>query len=239
MHPKRKIIFLYSKIFRKRKKNIYKQELLLRLALVEKGIDPDNYEIRCDHLLGKNYVNEIELSIKYPDSFYIKSANLIPKNKQINYYFNGNTSSSGKRMEMLKPFTVLQNSQIISSNEGRNQENKNKFNTQYFVAFANSKFGLCPHQADWVGDKEHMWTYRFIESCFVEAIPVIFVNAPLGKIFTKDIIYYTDKDILEKNLFKDLNNPTYDIKIARLNRELAKEYFCLTDEECKKIKESI
>lgn len=221
---------IYSKFFKS--KTVYKQELLLRLALKEKNIDLKKLEIKCDHILGINFVNGIELTIKYPDSFYYKAKNIIPNEKEINYFFNGNMSINGKREEMLKPFKNLKNSIIVSSNEGRIQKNKDKFNYSYFNSFAEAKFGLCPHQADWEGDTESMWTYRFIESCFVEAIPIIFVDAPLGKKFTKEIVYYTDYDILNKKIFSDINNPIYDHNIAIYNRELTKKYFCLTDKEC-------
>lgn len=227
---------VYRKIFKR--KTVFKQELLLRLALEEKNINPKNLEIKCDHILGINYVNGIELSIKYPDSFYFKAIKLIPKVKENNYYFNGNTSESGKREEMLLPFVNLKRSEIISSNDGRVQKNKDKFNIEYFKPFAQAKFGLCPHQADWQGNKDSMWTYRFIESCFVEAIPIVFIDAPLGKKFTKDIFYYTDKEILNKEIFSDLNNPVYDNNIAKRNRKLAKEYFCLSDNECESIKKT-
>lgn len=224
------LLHLYSKSHKG--KTVYKQELLLRLALKEKNINLNNLEIKCDHILGLNYVNGIQLSIKYPDSFYYKAKSLIPDKKGINYFFNGNMSESGKRQEMLNPFKNLYGSEIVSSNEGRIQRNKDKFNEEYFRSFANAKFGLCPNQADWDGDKESMWTYRFIESCFVEAIPIIFINAPLGKKFTKDIIYYTDYEIISKEKFTDLNNPIYNENIAKKNSELAKKYYCLTDEEC-------
>jgi len=211
----------------------FKQELLIRKALVEKGFKLRRLKIICDHNLGINYVNGIKLGIKYPDSFYNEATKLIPANKSLNYYFNGNTAESGKRSILLEPFINLNKSKIISSNEGRVQKNKNKFNYNYFQTFAKAKFGLCPHQADWEGEIDYMWTYRFIESCFIEAIPILFEGAPLGKMFIDGFNYYWDYEALNDSF--NPNNPTYDIEIAKSNRFLAERIFCLTEEECKLI----
>ena len=211
----------------------FKQELLIRKALIEKGFKLRKLKIICDHNLGINYVNGIKLGIKYPDSFYYEATKLIPVNKSLNYYFNGNTAESGKRSVLLKPFKNLKGSKIISSNEGRVQKNKNKFNYNYFQTFAEAKLGLCPHQADWEGDLDHMWTHRFIESCFVESIPILFQAAPLGEKFIHGFNYYWDYEVLNGSF--NLNDPNYDKEIAKSNRFLAERMFCLTEDECKLI----
>lgn len=112
----------------------------------------------------------------------------------------------------------------------------NKFNYNYFQPFAKAKFGLCPHQADWEGDLDYMWTYRFIESCFVEAIPILFQGAPLGKNFIHGFNYYWDYEALNGSF--NPHDPTYDKEIAKSNRFLAERIFCLTEEECKLINAS-
>ncbi len=217
-------------------KTVFKQELLLRLALKEKGFILSKLQIKCNHDLGLNYVNGIELGIKYPDSFYNKATKLIPKSKSINLYFNGYMNESGKRSVMLEPFMSLLNTVIISSNEGRIESKKDVFNDEYFNQFAKSKYGLCPHQADWPGTKESMWTYRFIESCFVEAIPVLFKKSPLGEKFIRGFYFLWDVDF--ENSKEDIILE-YKLDIAQKNRLLAKERFCLTEKECSKIKNTI
>jgi len=213
---------------------IYKQELLLRKALVEKGFDVNKIKIKINHDLGISYVNNIEFGIKYPDSFYEKSTQLIPNNKTQNYYFNGNMNVSGKRQSLLKPFVNFDGSKIIESNDGRKTSNKDKFNIEYFREFSYSKFGLCPHHMDWPGDKAYLWTYRFIEACFVEAIPVLFIDAPLSNKFTDGFYFLWDEEILN-----DSKNIIYNKDKAVLNRIVAKKVFCFTEKECEQIMNTI
>jgi len=208
----------------------FKQELLIRKALVEKGFRIRKLKIICDHNLGINYVNGIKLGIKYPDSFYNEAIKLIPKKKPYEFFFNGNMAESGRRSLLLKPFKNLPNTIIISSNEGRIQSKKDQFNIEYFSELAKSKFGLCPHQIDWIGDKEFMWTYRFIECCFVEAIPILFKDAPLGESFINGFNYMWDYQLFDLNKSSDLSCAD-----SENNRLLAKQKFCLTEEECKLI----
>jgi len=237
-----KALYITKKIAKRlilvtRGKQIFKQEIILRQALVERGFDVEKMKIECDHILGKNYVNGIELSIKYPDSFYYKAKKLIPEQKTNLFYFNGNMSLSGKRNKMLEPFLHAPSAIIINSNDGRKQKNKGKFNIDYFAPFANTQFGLCPHQANWEGDKDYMWTYRFIEACFVEALPIIFEEAPLGRKFINGF-HYTWKNELFKNENK-LSIPTYNKKYAIHNRRLAYKSFCLSETECNQIRNSM
>jgi len=238
---KNKIFSFSRKVFFKIKyivfsKPKFKQELLIRKALKEKGFKLKGLEIICDHILGFNYVNGIKLGIKYPDSFYYNAINLIPKNKPYDFYFNGNMNESGNRALLLRPFKDRSNSMIISSNDGRIQNKKDQFNNLYFSELAKAKFGLCPHQADWTGDKQYMWTYRFIECCFVNAIPIIFKEAPLGEKFIENFHYECENDFIEKI---EVSVQNYSIAYAQENQLLAKQRFCLTDEECKLIKYSL
>ena len=209
----------------------FKQELLFRLALKEKGFNLRKLKISCNHILGKNYVNGVEFGIKYPDSFFHSAIELIPESKEYEFYFNGNMSESGERSKMLRPFMGRPHSVIIASDEGRIQNKKDKFNLSYFSEFAKSRFGLCPHQADWTGDKDAMWTYRFIESCFVEAIPVIFKEAPLGEKFTSGFHSLWDTEVND--------DIVYDAWKAVENKCLAKERFLLSDRDCSQIRDTL
>ncbi len=224
--------YLKCKIVRNTK---LKQELLLRLALKERGFIPEKLKISIDHETGTNYVNGIKLGIKYPDSFYNLAIQLIPEDKFVSLYFNGNMSDSGSRKLMLEPFFDIKNAIVIESEDGRLQGKKDKFNNDYFQGLANAQFGLCPHQADWVGNEDSLWTYRFVECCFVEAIPILFRKAPLSEKFTKNFYLHWDDQILNAAGSVGIS---YDKFHARANREKAKELFCLTDEELKQIKKT-
>lgn len=213
-----------------------KQEMLLRLALQEKGLNLKKLDIRCNHDLGLNYVNGFEFGIKYPDSFFYKSQKEIPLKKKYSFYFNGNMSSEGKREILLKPFKNLHNSLIISSNDGRVVKNKDKFNKKYFELFASSKFGLCPHQVNWDGNLDELWTYRFVESCFVESVPILFRKTPLSEKFVEGFFFLWDDQVLEmyqKNKLLEFND---EIKENTLK---AKQKFCFTENEIEIIKKSI
>lgn len=219
-----------------RKKTIFKQELLLRKALKEKGFDLTMLKIESDHDLGLNYINGIELGIKYPDSFFYKAQKLISNKKESAIFFNGFINESGGRKELLEPFNTMTDSIIISSYDGRIQSKKDTFNEDYFFALSNSKFGLCPHQKDWPGSKKHMWTYRFIECCFTGTIPVVFKSTPLGKSFIEGFFYVWD-DEFKKNYNAVIDR--YSYQIAKENNRLAKNKFCISDEEIKAILSSL
>lgn len=221
-------------MFSMKKKTVFKQELLLRKALREKGFNDKSFDIMVNHDLGENKVNDEVFGIKYPDSFFEKSVVSIPENKKYKFYFNGNMNISGKREILLKPFYNFHKSKIINSNDGRVEQNKDKFNEDYFSGLANSFFSLCPHQVDWPGSKTHLWTYRFIESCMVKSIPVLFKEAPLSANFTKDFYYIWDKKLLESN-----GNIDYREEWAELNLSLAKERFFLNDVDCEKLRKFI
>jgi hypothetical protein len=223
-----------NKIFGKPK---FKQELLFRMALKEKGFKLRKLNIKIDHLRGFNYVNNIKLGIKFPHSFYYKAIELIPSEKKISYHFNGNMSDyGGHRKKLLDPFITFDGSRIIESEEGRVKSNKDKFNYSYFTELANAKYGLSPHHPNWPGYMDFLWTYRFIESCFVNTIPVLFKNAPLTNDFVNGFKFIWDIDIL-KNPKKYIEKYSFDD--AEFNRKLAFDRFCLTNEECDLINNSL
>jgi len=204
-----------------------KQEAMLRLALKEEGLSIKKLNIKIDHINGVNFVNGIELPIVYPKSFFDKARALSGTEKKINFYFNGNMSDAGGRKEMLLPF-FDKNSRLIESNYGRSALTKDKFNTVYYSELAASKFGLCPHQKNFVGNPETMWTYRFIECCMVYTIPVVFEEAPLGKKFINKFYYKSDKEVLEFDT-------AYEKSQAIRNYDLCIERFTLSEKDIGKI----
>ena len=214
----------------------FKQELLLRSALTEVFIYPKFLKIHCDHLNGINSVNDIELGIKYPTSFLYRAQTLVPQKKQTNFYFNGNMDIDGKRLNLLQAFNKRDDTIIIASNNGRIQRNKNRFNENYFLGLANSKFGLCPHQLNWPGDKSKLWTYRFIECCFTKTIPILFRKTPLGENFIKSFIYFWDDAVLGENFYIDDDRFK---QITTHNLTLARDKFCLTLDEISLIHNSL
>ena len=62
-------------------KPILKQEILLKKALIEEGIDLSTVKILCYHDIGVSKVNGINFGIKYPKSIFNKVSNLITKKK--------------------------------------------------------------------------------------------------------------------------------------------------------------
>ena len=89
---------------------------------------------------------------------------------------------------------------------------------------------------NWDGSLEHMWTYRFIEACFVEAIPILFRKTPLSYKFVNDFYFLWDDEILD--LFSSKNYSEYLDK-AKNNRILAKQKFCFTDKEIELIQSTL
>tara|TARA_R110002020_G_scaffold318950_4_gene534640 strand:+ start:684 stop:1379 length:696 start_codon:yes stop_codon:yes gene_type:complete len=218
-----------------RKKIPMKQELLLIKALEEEGFDCKKLKLRIDHNYGLNFVNGIEFGIKYPRSFYTNAQNVVKKKKKYSFYFNGYINDNGGRKKLLELFSRLPNSKIISSNDGRIPKNKDVFNKSYFNELADSQFGLCPHQLDWQGDLNALWTYRFIECCFVNTIPVLFKKTPLSEKFIKGFNFYWDDDILN-NLNLDSKKLTH---MSIHNKQLASEIFLFTEEELNSIRKSL
>lgn len=214
-------------------KYMLKQEALLRRALKEKRINPKKLEIKIDHVSGHNWVNGVKTGIIYPDSFFLKSSD-INTEKKYDFYFNGNLSETGGRVELLSPFIKIGNTKIVESNFGRSRFFKSYYNQNYFNGLASSKYGLCPHQLDWTGPKSTMWTYRFIECCFVGAIPVLFKKTPLGEQFIDGFKYYYDNDFLSGGNF-----PIISPDDVSINRLIAKERFLLNKDLIKSIRETV
>jgi len=201
--------------------NLLKQEAMLRLALKEEGFSLKKLNIKIDHINGINIVNGIDLPIIYPKSFFNKAEVFGETEKKITFYFNGDMSDSGGRKEMLLPF-LKRDSRLVESDYGRSALTKNKFNTAYYSELAASKFGLCPHQKNFIGNPETMWTYRFIECCMVYTIPVVFEDAPLGNKFTNKFNYKSDKEVLKFDI-------AYEKSQAIQNHDLCIERFSLSE----------
>lgn len=214
--------YFKSKIYSFLGLNLLKQEAMLRLALKEEGIDYRNLTIKIDHINGINFINGIELPIIYPKSFFQKAKKFHTPEKVLTYYFNGNMSDSGGRKKMLSKF-LIPDSKIVESDYGRLTFAKNKFNKTYYSELATSKFGLCPHQKDFVGNQETMWTYRFIECCMVLTIPVVFKETPLGEKFLNGFYYLNDEEVL-------LDNVLYDHEQALRNFRLSLQKFTLSQD---------
>lgn len=208
--------------------NILKQEALLRMSLKESGISYRKCHVKIDHVNGKNYVNNIELDIVYPMAFMKKAKRIADAQpKVIKYYFNGNMADAGKRKDMLDQFSNRDDSVVISSDYGRSQFNKFKFNDEYFRGLASATFGLCPHQADWTGPRDTMWTYRFIECCMTKTIPILFRDTPLGYKFTEGFFFlYNDSLDVDVNILSEMAEANY---VACMNK------FTISDLKIKEI----
>ena len=103
-------------------------------------------------------------------------------------------TASGCRHAILEPYANVQGNRIIDSREGRDDRKKGSFNLEYYSGLRASRFGLCPHQTDWPGPRDTIWTYRFIECCIAGAIPIQFRKTPLGTSFTKGIKFFWDDE---------------------------------------------
>lgn len=215
------------------KGSMLKQEALLRKALREKGINDSLLDIKIDHMLGTNSISGIETGIIYPDSFYYKSQ-MLTVDKEYDFYFNGNMDDNGGRRKLLEPFTNLPKSKLVKSNFGRLWFFKSIYNKSYYKGLAKSKFGLCPHQLDWPGPKDNMWTYRFIECCFVGTLPVIFNATPLGSSFIEGFEYFTDDYLLNRSPEEE-----FDYNKIAINKKLAKKRFLLSEDLCDRLKKII
>ncbi len=168
------------------------QENLLVEALKEVSIDPRKCRISIDHDRGVSEVNGVKLGIIYPKRYFYTSE-CLPASRQYEYYFNGYPGDDNGRRDMLRPYQK-EDSQIIFSRDGRNIWKKNSYNRVYYVGMKSARFALCPHQLDWKGDKDCLWTYRFIEACMCRSIPILFRRTPLSDAFTDGIKYYWDDE---------------------------------------------
>src|SRR6056300_1323829 len=181
-------------------KNNLKQTIMLKIALKEASMPLDKCNIRINHDKGISYVNDIELPIIFTKSWFDIDNNLRRCKKEYNFYFNGFIGEGSVREALLKDFINRKDCKIIWSNDGRNVENKQKFNLEYFTGLAKSKYGLCPHQPDWPGDTNSLWTYRYIECLMTGTVPVNFKETPLSKQFISNTHFVWDSDVLEKDL---------------------------------------
>lgn len=203
------------------------QYQLLDLALKEEGLN--NCEININHKTGFSTVNGVEVYLKYPKSYIEKISNL-NFTKKYNYVFKGGLTfgnSSINRSDILFNYMQRQDSLIIGTTVGIKRKDKTEFDNSYYQLLCNSNFSLCPN---WTGEQwnhEYAWTYRFIESCFSKSIPIIFKIQPLGKIFTKDIIFYWDN---EPHLTNNYN------AIVENNYKKALEYWTLQSKEINEIR---
>lgn len=212
------------RLVRKPAPAVYLQEYLFRKALVEIGVEPKT-PVTIDHLRGLNRVYGIEFGIKYPRE-YLEKTRAIPVVRKYSYVFLGNMDPEGGREEMLAPF-MKPDALIQEDNYGRNAKTKYSFNVLYYSALRSSRFSLCPHQVNWQGPREAMWTYRFIESVFSETLPVVFRRAPCSEQFLNGFCYFWDDE--------NIHLEGYDEKI-KANRLLAEKRFFFTDEEVERLR---
>ena len=218
---KKSFYFAKNKLFPDR----LKQELLLMEALNLRGISFSKRDIEVNHDQGYNTIKGKRVNIIYPDNYIKKTLIQYNREPTVNFYFNGFMPASGGRFEMMEPFIDRSDALVIDSSEGRKRNSKVKFNNSYYEGLGSSRFGLCPHQLDWPGDKSNLWTYRFIECCFVGAIPIIFEQTPLGAEFTEGFHFFSDKEILECKLPENY----YNESDASHNRSLALKRFILPE----------
>jgi hypothetical protein len=170
------------------------QEYLFKSALKEHGINKD-FEI--DHRNGWNIIQGKKFGIKYPMS-YIDQIKQLSHEKIYDYCFIGSWTDNKGRKEILEKYQQL-NSLMYHSSNGRDPKVKYQFDREYYQAMCQSKFGLCPgHPA--MPKHPNRWTYRFIESAFCRAIPVMFQETVYGADFVRDIFYVWDDELPGKNI---------------------------------------
>jgi len=202
------------------------QEYLLRSALKEHSIDCD---IQLDHKNGWNFVAGHQFGIKYPRS-YVDQIQLLNHKKIYDYCFIGSWTDNKGRKEILEKYQVL-NSKMHHSSNGRDPKKKYQFDKEYYQIMCNSNFGLCPgHPA--MPKHPNRWTYRFIESAFCHAIPVMFEETIYGTDFVKDIFYVWDRDL------PGIVLPNHDA-LANTNYLKAVEYWTFQPDEIEMIRNSL
>lgn len=178
--------------------NKLKQTILLKEALREYDIDPKNCRIQINHDLGFSIVNTIKLPIIFPKSFFESAKKYHDLDKKFMFYFNGNPGKNNNRKDLLKDFIDRDDSKIVFTNDGRIVENKGKVNEEYFSEMAQSHYSLAPHQPNWKGDVDALWTYRYIECLMLKTIPVQFKSTPLSPKFTAGTIYKWNDETFDK-----------------------------------------
>jgi len=143
--------------FRKRYK--LRQEAMFHQALNELNIRKSDTHI--DHENAKCINDGIEYSVIFPLSF-LKIIKDLQTKKELDYAFIGLKTPE---REWVESYSKRARSKIIFSNNGRSLP-KQSFDKNYYELLKTSKFSLCPR-----GDFN--WTYRFIESIFCKAIPIV------------------------------------------------------------------
>ncbi len=202
------------------------QECLLRRALCEEGIDAKKCDITVNHDLGISFVNGIKLGLIYPRSYLDKVRRLAPNPKIHLYYFNGAMPASGGRKQLLEPFLHIPGTRIVESRVGRLNRLKGRFNRNYYLDMVRSRFILCPHQINWKGTKEALWTYRFAEACIAGAIPVLFKKTPLCDEFIHPFGHVWDDELPH----------VYDNEVTIENQRLAEAKYFINASEIAEVK---
>ena len=195
-----------------------KQTIMLKKALTEEGLDPKKYKIEIDHDTGHSYVNDLKLPIIFPKSHFKFAEDCHTQDKKFMFYFNGNAGKGNTREKLMYKFLEQDNSKVIFNNDGRIVGNKGTPNSVYFKETSLSHFGLCPHQPNWRGSKDALWTYRYIECLMLKTMPVQFKETPLTETFTETSFFRWDSDNF------DILPTTKELEI---NYEFAKRKFSL------------
>lgn len=211
--------FIWSKPFT----GLLKQEAMLKMSLLEIGIDPSMIKIRIDHANGKCYVDDKIFDVIFPKVFFETCSLMHNSEKIYKYYFNGYMGSDKNRIDLLKPF-VNNDAVIRYSEDGRNKNCKGSFNVNYFNEMSLSKYTLCPHQKNWPHKDSIIWTYRFIEACMIGSIPVVFRDTPLSDSFTMDFKFIYDNEVLS-------GADIYSEKNVIDNYELARKKFSFGEKD--------
>lgn len=173
-----------------------KQTILLKVALIELGLNPDSFNIGIDHDRGISTINGVSVGIVYPEHFFaVAKKHYHGMRKKTQFYFNGFEGENQERKKLLEPYLCREDSEIVFSNEGRDLNQKSRVNPKYFMGMSTSCFGLCPHQPDWPGDLNSLWTYRFIECLMLKTVPVLLRATPLSKQFTQGFDFFFDDEI--------------------------------------------
>ena len=199
-----------------------KQTIMLKKALLEEGINPNTCEIEINHDLGYSYINNIKVPIIFPRSHFEFAEKCHTSNKKFMFYFNGHAGKGNTRANLMKKFLDRDDSKVIFNNDGRIIENKGTPNPVYFNEMAASHFSLSPHQPNWRGDLEALWTYRYIESLMLKSMPVQFRETPLTETFTEESIFrWDDDDFIKLPTQKELDK---NYEFAKRKFRLSKKY---------------
>lgn len=205
---------------------------MLHLALAEAGIDAHQFDIGIDHNLGVSRVNSVLIPVVYPRAWALRAQQLHNSPKLNRFWFKGFPGKDNSRLELLAPFESRSDSAVMYSNRGRQVDNKRQYDKEYYSELAQSEYGLCPHQLDWPGDRNQLWTYRYIECLFTGVIPVNFRRTALGTEFVGTTYFEWDDEILEKE------NTHPSVEAIQHNLEQAQKRFLLTEEQVKRILDS-